>query len=312
MKKIHLSIPKPCREDWEGMTPNEKGRFCSSCQKTVVDFTNMNDRQIAEFFKRPSSSVCGRIYNDQLERDITIPKKRIPWFKYFFQFTWPAFVLFLKSCGGKETVAGKVHVESKTLQAREVAIVGMMLPEITPADTTKVVEESLITSGEIAIDAVMGDTIVQQIDSAEMQADTAKMVADTGIAYKPMDTVVVVAYPPTHCRVAMGAVSVVRTVTSYASPDQRVPDSPDFKVYPNPVRAGSGLTVSFEGGNDLLKQIQVLSSSGQLVLSIRVNEKQEGTLSSLQIPSNISAGVYFLQITTKNKKVKVAKLLIEK
>jgi len=78
-KKLQLQIPAPCHENWESMTPVEKGCFCGSCQKQVVDFSDMSDREIAMFFKRPSTgSVCGRFMQDQLNRDIEIPGKRIP------------------------------------------------------------------------------------------------------------------------------------------------------------------------------------------------------------------------------------------
>jgi len=97
MKKIQLSIPEPCHENWDEMTPNGKGKFCASCQKPVIDFTNMTERQVAEFFKKPGSSACGRFYQDQLNKDIQLPKKRIPWIKYFFQMTLPAFLLSMKS-----------------------------------------------------------------------------------------------------------------------------------------------------------------------------------------------------------------------
>jgi hypothetical protein len=107
MKKIQLNIPNPCHENWEAMTPQEKGRFCGSCQKTVVDFSTMSDRQIAEFFKKPPSSVCGRFVADQLDRDIALPKKRIPWIKYFFQFSLPAFLFSTKAMAqGKVAVKG--------------------------------------------------------------------------------------------------------------------------------------------------------------------------------------------------------------
>ena len=51
MKKFELSIPKPCHENWNEMSPEDKGRFCGACQKTVVDFTNMSDRQVAQFLR---------------------------------------------------------------------------------------------------------------------------------------------------------------------------------------------------------------------------------------------------------------------
>jgi hypothetical protein len=111
-KNIQLHIPKPCHENWDAMSPVEKGKFCGSCEKQVVDFTNMSDRQIAEFFKKPSTgSVCGRFMTDQLDREIAMPKKRIPWLKYFFQITLPAFLLSMKANGQQKL--GKVKVDNE-------------------------------------------------------------------------------------------------------------------------------------------------------------------------------------------------------
>ena len=93
MKKFTLSIPKPCHENWENMTPEEKGRFCGACQKTVVDFTNMSDREIAQFFKKKSASVCGRFQQDQLDRVIDVPRKRMPFIKELLTISLPAMFL---------------------------------------------------------------------------------------------------------------------------------------------------------------------------------------------------------------------------
>lgn len=100
-KKIRLEIEDPCHENWDNMNPVEKGssdrviragRYCDSCQKQVIDFSNMSDREIAQFFKKPSTgSICGRFMTDQLNRDLDIPKKHIPWVKYFFTIAIPAF-----------------------------------------------------------------------------------------------------------------------------------------------------------------------------------------------------------------------------
>lgn len=35
MKRLKMTIPEPCHADWEEMTPQEKGRFCGHCVKTV-------------------------------------------------------------------------------------------------------------------------------------------------------------------------------------------------------------------------------------------------------------------------------------
>jgi hypothetical protein len=114
-KHFQLTIADSCDENWDKMTPVEKGRFCDACQKQVIDFTGMSDAQVAAFFKKPSTgSLCGRFMKDQLDREVEIPGKRIPWVKYFFQFAIPAFLLsYRASAQVKQTQAlqGFVAIE---------------------------------------------------------------------------------------------------------------------------------------------------------------------------------------------------------
>ena len=73
--KPQISIPTPCHENWQDMTVANRGRFCASCQKNVIDFTQSSDRLIAETFKK-EGDVCGRFLKSQLERDLIIPKEK--------------------------------------------------------------------------------------------------------------------------------------------------------------------------------------------------------------------------------------------
>jgi CarboxypepD_reg-like domain/Secretion system C-terminal sorting domain len=147
-KKIQLSIAEPCHENWDNMSPVDKGKFCGSCQKQVVDFSMMSDRQVAEFFKKPSTgSVCGRFMNDQLDREIEIPKKRIPWVKYFFQIALPAFLVSVKASAQTQ----------KTGKSKQV----------TTDTTRKSINNEFRTLGMVAtnicIKPIMGDTIIQPV-----------------------------------------------------------------------------------------------------------------------------------------------------
>src|SRR6478609_1862604 len=96
-KQILIQIPKPCHEDWHTMDSREKGRFCNSCQKTVFDFTSMTDEQLANFLGRSSNHVCGRFSEDQLNRQIDVPVRKVPWHIYFFKITIPLMLVSLKS-----------------------------------------------------------------------------------------------------------------------------------------------------------------------------------------------------------------------
>jgi hypothetical protein len=73
--KHKITIPKPCHEDWNKMTPNDNGRFCGSCSKKVVDFTNMLPDEIQVYFQQ-YTNVCGRFKNSQLDSlTIQIPNR---------------------------------------------------------------------------------------------------------------------------------------------------------------------------------------------------------------------------------------------
>ena len=73
-KRISISVPTPCHEKWQDMTPAEKGRFCFMCQKNVRDFTKSSDREIAEAIKEPKT--CGRFLSSQLERELILPQRK--------------------------------------------------------------------------------------------------------------------------------------------------------------------------------------------------------------------------------------------
>lgn len=63
---MNFTIPKPCHENWETMLPEQKGRFCEVCQKSVLDFTKITDQRILENLNQ--SEVCGKITLKQLDR----------------------------------------------------------------------------------------------------------------------------------------------------------------------------------------------------------------------------------------------------
>lgn len=73
-KLIKYTIEEPCHEDWNQMRQEEQGRFCSSCSKTVVDFSSMSDFSIVNYLEgKKNESVCGRFRPDQMEKAYALP-----------------------------------------------------------------------------------------------------------------------------------------------------------------------------------------------------------------------------------------------
>lgn len=109
--KQHISIPKPCHEDWNKMNPNNEGKFCNSCSKTVVDFTKMSKEEIHTYFKQKSGeNTCGHFYASQLEVSETSKPsvfKRINYFATLF------LGLFLPLSSCEKTLTGEPAVIEK-------------------------------------------------------------------------------------------------------------------------------------------------------------------------------------------------------
>jgi hypothetical protein len=75
-KALKLTVPNPCHENWERMQPNERGRYCTNCNKTVIDFSLFTDKQIIEFFTNAATAVCGRFNSYQLNRELACVEPR--------------------------------------------------------------------------------------------------------------------------------------------------------------------------------------------------------------------------------------------
>jgi hypothetical protein len=286
MRKIHLSIPQPCHENWEAMTEAEKGRFCTACQKTVIDFTNMSDRQLAEFFRKPKSNLCGHFYNDQLDRAIEMPKKRIPWIKYFFQITWPALVFALKASG-----QSKAKVKAQVNQT-----------SVSKATMTKRSE----THQPIGEHATSRHIVPISNTDHAITIDTPAhgVYEDAVIATKPMDEVVIRSLDWRTGR--MGGLMVSYRTEKWQK--KALPQPPSKFCYPNPVNAGSQLTVSFADVKNV-EEVRIVSSVGQVLLRTKQDQSNN---SIITIPSHFAAGIYVVEIIGKEKILKTTKLIVVK
>lgn len=63
--KVQIQIADPCNKNWNAMIPNNDGRHCLQCCKTVIDFTDWEPEKILDYIKE-NKNICGRIYPQQM------------------------------------------------------------------------------------------------------------------------------------------------------------------------------------------------------------------------------------------------------
>ncbi|PAW93775.1 hypothetical protein CKK33_09820 [Mucilaginibacter sp. MD40] len=61
----NISIPQPCHQNWNNMTPADKGRHCQLCGKDIVDFTGFTDQQLITYLSM-GTKTCGRLLPQQI------------------------------------------------------------------------------------------------------------------------------------------------------------------------------------------------------------------------------------------------------
>lgn len=179
-----ISVPKPCHEDWNQMTPDETGRFCNNCVKSVVDFTNMETPEIQEYFiKNQGKSVCGRFKTEQLDSIIIqIPREvlfsQVQFHKIFMLALLISMGTTLLSCqnneGGKQKIDSVEVVDSvsQTETKKDSLKINTTYPDFK-SDTLKFTGSMPALQGftvtKLEIDSLTGDIDVEEIDSTKTE-----------------------------------------------------------------------------------------------------------------------------------------------
>lgn len=139
MNKLSYSIPSPCSEDWNTMTPNEQGRHCDKCAMTVIDFTKMTEAEIILTLQSAAGQrICGRMRQEVKSENLSpvsvlsTQGYRLPKLSASI-YTLSIATLLLASCQnsnsrGNTTVGEMVPVE-------ETVLLGEPAPDTTNTDS---------------------------------------------------------------------------------------------------------------------------------------------------------------------------------
>ena len=134
--KTKIIIPHPCNQSWEHMLQQEEGRFCMSCQKTVIDFTAYDDAAFITYFQSLKETPCVRLTKRQLSLDIPAQQvlflHPVKLYRYLTagllsMMSLPAVAqvkqaeaMAINKEGSRESVAGQVpaHTEPDTIEIK--------------------------------------------------------------------------------------------------------------------------------------------------------------------------------------------------
>jgi hypothetical protein len=332
-KQIQLTIAEPCHENWDSMTPLEKGRFCNSCQKPVIDFTGMNDAQLAAFFKKPSTgSVCGRFMTAQLDNTILMPKKRIPWLKYFLQLTVPLFLTSLKSTAQglvivRSLKSETVHEPVKKVECSSMSGLKKVRGTVVNEENKPVPFASIMIKGtksgvaadeegvfniELPAETMGGTLVVSSVgfESKEFPLGE-KDIAGTKNPVIQLTTFSMGDVMLTTPVLMVGAVSVItytdHTIETITPEDNQLPV---FGIYPNPAVAGSSINIECRKLEENYYSFQLLTVSGQLLLKKEIWIDKAAGLLNMPVPA-VKPGTYFLRMVNKKSgKIFTEKLVI--
>ena len=163
MKNL-VSVPNPCHASWDKMTEQDNGRHCRSCDKVVVDFTNMSDEEIKNYFRaHQSQKICGHFKSDQVKRLKIVVKPRDLTNKGWdiYQISKVAiFLVFFSS------------LFSCTLKNDDGSNADIVIENVTENDDS-------INTTFLGDDNIEGKVAPMKLDTAQKQKETPKRVNST-------------------------------------------------------------------------------------------------------------------------------------
>lgn len=290
-----VRIPEPCHEDWNKMQPDAKGKFCSSCNKSVFDFSNKTDDEIRNILiEHKDQKVCGHFKKSQVNRPLNITinlgnlPRNISITKAFGIALFIVFGTMLFSCTDeKGAKIDGIEIIDPTVKGT-----------VTQPPPNELIDSLIPMTGEPLVEVepnfqyqntVAGGISYEEVDSVEVPPPTSvELVLGGLVAYE-------VFTPDTVSKDSMSLNDFKKT-----EDQPQVNKSKAFTVYPNP---GSGeFTVKY----DLLKRsdvkINIFDINGSLVKSVvNIADQYEG---QYHVPLNLNElpnGMYIVSLINNGK-----------
>jgi len=320
MKPVNyiIRIPEPCHEDWNKMKPDEKGKFCGSCCKSVVDFSNKTDLEIQNILlENKDQKVCGHFKKTQIDRPLNISfdlknlPKNISSTKAFAIALFLVFGTLLFSCTDeKNKTIGAIEVTNSLKEQEEVHTVGMMLimpdsiiaeplPEIDTVDGEIVCTETFVNGG-LSMETVpaIKDTVYTADTTT---ANDIRVISEKQSELTTLGMMVVQLTPEDTTGTSALNDSVAQKNTLTQIRNEIPPKTTDLSVFPNP--SNGEFIIKYDVTKRADVRVDIYDLKGTLIRNVVNTAGQyEG---KYQIPVNLNelpSGIYIVDLTNNGKR----------
>lgn len=307
-----ITIPEPCHEDWNAMTPDKTGKFCGSCCKSVIDFSNKTDTEIKNILMEyKDQKVCGHFKKEQINRPLNIHinfndlTKNMSTTKSFAIALFFVFGTMLFSCTdfkGKninniEFV--KTNTDGEFLRGDVLAIPKKKISDdSTKKETLKSKIKQVCTSENF----VNGGISVRQVEPIQ---DTPKVITPQIIPQMMMGAV---AYVVEEKDTLVTVDSTQSKINNHVKLDNFTDEKNGVLIFPNPTNGEFTVNYSVLKRADV--RIEIFDEKGTLLKTlVNINNQHEG---HYKIPVNITEypnGVFILNVFDNNQLKSTKKII---
>lgn len=285
----NIGIEKPCSENWDKMTPTEKGAFCQKCAKQVHDFSNQSLNEIKlTLLESRGESLCVRMTSQQelelnSEFKTWLSQQRRNPQQLFIAALLIVFGLTLFSCEDE-----RVQQQIESVQQIAHTIASQEVSDLQPSLAPE--EPVVLAPVEMIEDYIMGAMPVEFVQEPE-----------------PIEEVEII--EPEYY-ILGGASSVTSVYRDYleqtSSPveldENGIPYPTEFKAlaFPNP--AVESTTLEIQAPEKEHMDIRFYDSSGKFIREIHSGKISRGTFRQVIDLNDLTSGLYLIIIQSKEFK----------
>ena len=155
---FQIQIPNPCNEDWDKMSPTEKGAFCKVCSKEVIDFTKSSNPEIKNSLI-DKVNPCVRILKSQMDE-----MNFLEWFRSLMLKTKVKYVFMFSFIIAAQNINAQNYIQPQTIKMDSIDIVNIdsaahsdivLEEDVDDNSITCVSLENLVWDGQLVISGGM-------------------------------------------------------------------------------------------------------------------------------------------------------------